>query len=289
MSDKNNEITMSGQVRIELICICCAVLLWIILVVLGILTGFAVFFYGLLAYHIIGGLLSKNLAKNMVSAILLAPIYVGRKIAMYVQIVQVENKFNELTNKNLVDLNHSILDYLKAHPGYDDECMGGPLFGYSTYGDLRSFNQRIIDEYNSRKEKPKAKSEKSKLEVLTEEDKKKLAACDDETLKITLTLYNNAVKGDANAMMLFALNCQTFLEDPQKAFYWMKKSADAGDPEGMYWLSDYYGSGYGVKEDKMRAVNMLMNAAEKGHELSIDQLKKMGMSKEEMRNCGIPV
>ena len=146
----NKKLTSKGQVSIELMCMGGAVLIWILLLALG---GFSeVFFFILIAYHIIGGLLNRDLAKSLVGAIVLAPVYVGRKVAIYIQSVIVEDNFDKLTTDELVSINHSISDRLERNPNHQkDDLMTGSVYGCSTYGELKEFNARIIAAYNSRK------------------------------------------------------------------------------------------------------------------------------------------
>lgn len=149
--DKNNQkLTTRGQTLIDLACTGGALLIWLILLLLGGLTE--VFFYILIAYHIIGGLLNKDLAKSIVSAILLAPIHVGGKIALYIQHIIVEDHFETLTTDDLVGINHAIIETLNKHPNQENEPMRPILYGCATYGELKNFNeQRVVREYNKRR------------------------------------------------------------------------------------------------------------------------------------------
>ncbi len=149
MNKNNQKLTTRGQTLIELTCIGGALLIWMLLLMLGGLTE--VFFYILIAYHVIGGLVNRDIAKSIVGAIVLAPIYVGRKIAIYIQQIKVDDNFKNLKTDDLVDMNHAILDIIKKHPNQKDETMAPVLFGCATYGELEEFNKRIIQEYNKRK------------------------------------------------------------------------------------------------------------------------------------------
>lgn len=150
MSDKKMELTAKSQVHIELACMVAAILLWVVLLALA---GFSsIFLYVLLGYNIVGGFFNRDIAKSMFGAILLAPIYVGKKIALGVQTAQVNEKFNHLTKENLLDLNSYIVDFFKEHRGKgNDELLNSFIFGCSTYGELAEFNRRITKEYEKRK------------------------------------------------------------------------------------------------------------------------------------------
>lgn len=144
-----NNLTTRGQTLIELACIGGALLVWLILLMLGGLTE--VFFYILIAYHLIGGLINRDLAKNSIIAILLAPVYVGRKIAMYIQSVTIEDNFKSLTTKELIEINNAVSDIIAKHPSQKNDPMAPVLYGCATYGELEEFNKRIVSEYNRRK------------------------------------------------------------------------------------------------------------------------------------------
>lgn len=150
MDKKNQKLTTRGQTLIDLACTGAAVLIWLILLLLGGLTE--VFYYILIAYHVIGGLLNRDLAKSIVTAILLAPLHVGGKIALYIQHITVEDHFNNLTTDDLVNINHAIVETTNKHPNRDNEPMRPVLYGCATYGELKIFNeQRVVPEYNKRK------------------------------------------------------------------------------------------------------------------------------------------
>lgn len=150
MNKNNKKLTTRGQALIDLACTSGAVLIWLILFLLGRLTD--VFFYILIAYHVVGGILNKDLTKSTVSAILLAPVHVGGKIALYVQHAIVEEHFKNLTTDDLVKINHRIIDTLDKHPNQANEPMRPILYGCATYGELKTFNdERVVWEYNKRK------------------------------------------------------------------------------------------------------------------------------------------
>ena len=150
MNKNNQKLTTKGQTSIDLACTGGAILIWLILLLLGGLTE--VFFYILIAYHVIGGLLNKDLAKSTVSAILLAPLHVGGKIALYIQHITVEDHLKNLTTDDLVNINHAIIEILDKHPNQENEPMRPILYGCATYGELKDFNeQQVVREYNKRK------------------------------------------------------------------------------------------------------------------------------------------
>lgn len=134
-----------------------------------------------------------------------------------------------------------------------------------------------------------AKARKAKFEVITDTEKQKLSACGEDILPTTLNAFDKAIKGDADAMLFMAITYQSKLQNSQKSAYWMQKSSNAGSSEAMYWLGEFYVSGYGVPENRMKGVSMIMDAAQKGNIHAIQSLKENGMSVDKMRSIGIPV
>lgn len=135
----------------------------------------------------------------------------------------------------------------------------------------------------------KAKIQKSKLEVITEAEKQKLSAQGENILSTTLNAFDKATKGDTTAMLLMGITYQAKIQNPQKAAYWMQKSSNAGNVDALYWLGEFYVSGYGVQENRVKGVSMIIDAAKKGNKDAIQSLKENGMSLSEMRSVGIPV
>lgn len=133
-----------------------------------------------------------------------------------------------------------------------------------------------------------AKSKKAKFEVITEAEKQRLAKLGDSQLNSAVNAFKLAVNGDAKAMLFMGITYQQ-IQVSSKSFYWMEKSANAGNSEALYWLGEFYVSGYGVQANRTKGVSMIMQAATKGNKLAIQSLKENGMSVEEMRSCGIPV
>lgn len=134
-----------------------------------------------------------------------------------------------------------------------------------------------------------AKAMKAKFETITETEKQKLSTHGEEVLSTTLNAFNKAIEGDADAMLFMAIIYQSKIQSPQKSAYWMQKSSNAGSSEAMYWLGEFYVSGYGVPENRIKGVSMIMDAAQKGNKQAIQSLKENGMSAAEMRSVGIPV
>lgn len=142
----------------------------------------------------------------------------------------------------------------------------------------------------AKKAEYQSKADKEKYEALTEAEIRKIMDSGKFERNAIQYAFDGAVNGSKRDMYLFASCCHIHLKDMNKAFYWYKKAADAGDPDAMYWLANsFYGCGQVVKKDEQKALMLLMDAAGKGHKQSIEELLEMGMSKEEMRNCGIPV
>lgn len=72
--------------------------------------------------------------------------------------------------------------------------------------------------------------------------------------------------------------------DYDNAFKWFKKSADAGNPSGLYYLGECYAKGRGVDQDLLEAVICIHGAAEKGltkaqYELAYCYQKGIGVRK----------
>lgn len=140
-----------------------------------------------------------------------------------------------------------------------------------------------------KKAEAEAKARKAKFEVITDTEKQKLSACGEDILPTTLNAFDKAIKGDSDAMLFMAITYQSKLQNPQKSFYWMQKSSNSGNSEAMYWLGEFYVSGYGVSENRVKGVAMIMDSARKGNKQAIQSLKENGMSVAEMRSCGISV
>lgn len=140
-----------------------------------------------------------------------------------------------------------------------------------------------------KKDEAEANAKKAKFEVITDAEKQKLSVCGEDVLLNTLNAFNKAVKGDSDAMVLMGLTYQVKLKNPSKTVYWMEKSANTGSSEGLYWYGECFVSGYGVPENRIKGVSMIMDAARKGNKQAIQSLKDNGMSVAEMRSIGIPV
>lgn len=150
--------------------------------------------------------------------------------------------------------------------------------------------KNISKREGAKKAKYQSKADKEKYEVLTEAEIRKIMDSGKLERNAIQCAFDGAVNGSKRDMYLFANCCHIHLKDMNKAFYWYKKAADAGELDAMYWLANsFYGCGQVVKKDEQKALMLLMDAAGKGHKQSIEELLEMGMSKEEMRNCGIPV
>lgn len=103
-----------------------------------------------------------------------------------------------------------------------------------------------------------------------------------------MVAYEKAINGDAAAMMFLGFVYNQELNNPKKSFYWMEKSAKKGNSEAEYYLGTYYGTGYGVEQKKATANMWIILSAKKGNKDAIAFLSK-AMTKQEMRNLGIPV
>lgn len=146
-----------------------------------------------------------------------------------------------------------------------------------------------LEKERIKKQKKAEADAKAKFEVITDTEKQKLSAYGEDILPTTLNAFDKAINGDAEAMLFMAITYQSKLQNSQKSAYWMQKSSNAGSSEAMYWLGEFYVSGYGVSENRMKGVSMIMDAARKGNKLAIQSLKENGMSIDKMRSIGIPV
>lgn len=78
----------------------------------------------------------------------------------------------------------------------------------------------------------------------------------------------SADAGNSEGMRLLA-GCYTqgtdLEKDPSQAEKWLRKSAEAGSPDGMYLLGNYYDSGTNAVENEPLAAQWYLKAAELGH------------------------
>lgn len=153
----------------------------------------------------------------------------------------------------------------------------------------KSSDQEEAERIEREKRVEQERARKEMYETLTASEKQKLKVYSEETLSTTVNALNKAKHGDSNAMLLLAITYQAKLQNPSKSFYWMQKSSNAGNAEAMYWLGEFYVSGYGVSENRIKGVSTIMDAAKKGNKQAIQSLKETGMSEAEMRSIGIPV
>ena len=71
--------------------------------------------------------------------------------------------------------------------------------------------------------------------------------------------------GDTRSMNMLGdtyLNGWSRVADPQKAFHWYKKSAEAGDAHGQYMMGVFYGTGDYVEQDYKKAIQYFKKAAD---------------------------
>ncbi|MBE6648786.1 MAG: sel1 repeat family protein [Ruminococcaceae bacterium] len=149
-------------------------------------------------------------------------------------------------------------------------------------------NEQLDRERIEKKKKAQTEA-KARFEVITDAEKQKLLACGEDVLSTTLNAFNKAIKGDADAMLFMAITYQAKIQNAKKSAYWMQKSSDAGSSDSKYWLGEFYVSGYGVPQDRVKGVSLIMDAAREGNKKAIQSLKENGMSVAEMRSVGIPV
>lgn len=132
---------------------------------------------------------------------------------------------------------------------------------------------------------PKNNTKETEI-LLTNAEKQRLT----QMGKITAVLnaYSEAQKGKAEAMAFLGCVYNYDLDNPRKSFLWTEKAAKKGYAEALYLLGTYYGTGYGVEANKTTGASYILQAAQKGDKDAIRWCSK-SMSKEEMRNLGIPV
>lgn len=152
-----------------------------------------------------------------------------------------------------------------------------------------SSDQEKAERIEREKRIEQERARKEMYETLTAAEKQKLKAHSKETLATTVNALDKAKNGDSRAMLLLAITYQKMLQSESKSFYWMQRAMNAGNAEAMYWLGEYYVSGYGVKENRIKGVSIIMDAAKKGNKKAIQSLKENGMSEAEMRSIGIQV
>lgn len=94
-----------------------------------------------------------------------------------------------------------------------------------------------------------------------------------EASRIALHLfYCAAIHGDTSAYADLGKaysECDGCNHDYGASFKWLRKSLDANDPIGIFYLGVYYENGYGGSPDMSRAIQYYELAAEKGHENAV--------------------
>lgn len=205
--------------------------------------------------------------------------------------------YNHLDNLNRKELKVIIDDLMYALPllGQDPKERVQPeireKYGCITRGDASILYDAAVKRSNallSKERKSAAVKKQKDIEGFTESEKQQL----DKLGKLDTILlgFDKARNGDAESMMFIGTVYNLDLKNPKKAFYWMQKADKAGSLQAKYFLGTYYGSGYGVEENKTKGVDLILTAARKGNKDAIDFcIEKLNMSKEEMRSVGISV
>ena len=67
-------------------------------------------------------------------------------------------------------------------------------------------------------------------------------------------------------------------KDEKTALAWFTKSAEAGDPDGVYFLAECYWFGIGTLENKEKAITMYVNSAEVGQVSAMTRLGEMAQA-----------
>lgn len=105
-----------------------------------------------------------------------------------------------------------------------------------------------------------------------------------------MNAYNKAVKGDAQAMTCLGLAYEFDIKNSKKAFYWIDKAAKKKYAQAEYVLGTYYIRGYGTEQKQTKGTQLILSAAMSGNKEAIDDcINKFKMTKNEMRDLGIPV
>lgn len=126
-------------------------------------------------------------------------------------------------------------------------------------------------------------TEMNSPEIITESEKKKLTQLGE--IESVLMAHQKAVNGDPKAMEYLGLTYATVLDIPEKAFYWIEEATKKGSISAQYVLGTYYGSGYGVEENKVMAVDLIIHSADMGNNDAIDFcINKFNMTKEQIKN-----
>lgn len=113
--------------------------------------------------------------------------------------------------------------------------------------------------------------------LMTESEKIQLyKKTDKETLIAALTAEEEVKKGNTLAMSLLGLFYKQDIENPTKALYWWMKAAEAGDPDGLYFLGECYINGYVVPENCEEGYKLIQQAAQKGCEAAKKALECAG-------------
>ena len=86
--------------------------------------------------------------------------------------------------------------------------------------------------------------------------------------------------GDTRSMNMLGdtyLNGWSRVADPQKAFHWYKKSAEAGNAYGLYMMGVFYGTGDCVEQDYKKAIQYFEEAAADEQDEALYWLGKFSM------------
>lgn len=173
-----------------------------------------------------------------------------------------------------------------GRPASEKIPTGTKSYGCKTWGEARALMDLVTEIHNNKL--PKKQPVNETMEKITDAEKQKLSNMG--KLDVITTAYNKAINGDSESMLFLGLTYNMELNNPKKSFYWMEKAMKKGNAQAEYFLGTYYADGYGVKENRIQGIDMIINSASKGNKDAIDCcMNKMGMSIEEMRNCGIPV
>lgn len=64
---------------------------------------------------------------------------------------------------------------------------------------------------------------------------------------------------------------------PQRAIYWLEKSAMQGYADAMQWLGKCYARGEGIEKDDAKAVEWIKKAAQHGSAIAQRQVEELGL------------
>ncbi|MEN2466198.1 tetratricopeptide repeat protein [Ornithinibacillus sp. JPR2-1] len=112
------------------------------------------------------------------------------------------------------------------------------------------------------------------MEIVMPSDEESIIYMEDEELDEAVSLYSEAANGDKDAQVQLG-HLYRLIERNEWAFPWFNIAAQAGNPEALYWLGNYYYMGKIVKKDLEKTFLCYEEAAEKGYPDAINNYADM--------------